>query len=60
MAKVAVGYGVVGSGVVDLFYKNKHQIEKKREKRLKLSIFLISGIFQIAHIRTSWLRILIL
>ena len=30
MSKFAVlGYGVVGSGVVELFYKNKEKIEKK-------------------------------
>lgn len=30
MLKFAVlGYGVVGSGVVELFYKNKSKIEKK-------------------------------
>ncbi|MBQ8435478.1 MAG: homoserine dehydrogenase [Oscillospiraceae bacterium] len=30
MSKIAVlGYGVVGSGVVELFYKNKEKIEKK-------------------------------
>ena len=30
MSKFAVlGYGVVGSGVVELFYKNKEKIEQK-------------------------------
>ena len=33
MSKIAVlGYGVVGSGVVELFYKNKESILKKAGK----------------------------
>ena len=41
MAKVAVlGYGVVGSGVVDLFYKNKHQIEKKAGEEVEIKYIL--------------------
>jgi homoserine dehydrogenase len=33
MSKLAVlGYGVVGSGVVELFYKNKESILKKANK----------------------------
>ena len=34
MSKFAVlGYGVVGSGVVELFYKNKEKIEKKPDMK---------------------------
>lgn len=42
MSKFAVlGYGVVGSGVVELFYKNKEKIEKKPDMKWTLNIFWI-------------------
>ncbi len=41
MKKIAVlGYGVVGSGVVELFYKNKAKIEKNTGKELELGYIL--------------------
>lgn len=41
MKKFAVlGFGVVGSGVVELFYKNKESIEKKAETELDLKYIL--------------------
>lgn len=41
MVKIAVlGYGVVGSGVVELFYKNKSSIEKKSGKEMDIKYIL--------------------
>lgn len=41
MKKIAVlGYGVVGSGVVELFYKNKEKIEKNTGKELDVKYIL--------------------
>lgn len=41
MAKIAVmGYGVVGSGVVELFYKNKESIQKKSGTDLDIKYIL--------------------
>ena len=41
MVKIAVlGYGVVGSGVVELFYKNKLSIEKKSGKEMDIKYIL--------------------
>ncbi|NLP25900.1 MAG: homoserine dehydrogenase [Clostridiales bacterium] len=41
MTKVAVlGYGVVGSGVVELFYKNKQHIEKKAGQEIDIKYIL--------------------
>ncbi|MBQ3566585.1 MAG: homoserine dehydrogenase, partial [Oscillospiraceae bacterium] len=41
MAKFAVlGYGVVGSGVVELFYKNKEKIEKKAGHEMDVKFIL--------------------
>ena len=41
MSKIAVlGYGVVGSGTVELFYKNKEKIEKKSGKSLDIKYIL--------------------
>lgn len=41
MKKIAVlGYGVVGSGVVELFYKNKAKIEKNTGKELEIGYIL--------------------
>lgn len=41
MAKIAVlGYGVVGSGVVELFYKNKEKIEKKAGHEMDVKFIL--------------------
>ncbi len=41
MEKIAVlGYGVVGSGVVELFYKNKAKIEKNTGKELDVKYIL--------------------
>lgn len=41
MAKIAVlGYGVVGSGTVELFYKNKESIIKKAGKELDIKYIL--------------------
>lgn len=41
MSKVAVlGYGVVGSGTVELFYKNKEKIVKKMGKELDIKYIL--------------------
>ena len=41
MSKIAVlGYGVVGSGTVELFYKNKEKIEKKSGKNLDIKYIL--------------------
>ena len=41
MAKVAVlGHGVVGSGVVELFHKNKHSIESKAGKPMEVKYIL--------------------
>ena len=41
MAKIAVlGYGVVGSGTVELFYKNKDSIIKKAGKDLDIKYIL--------------------
>ncbi len=43
MSKIAVlGHGVVGSGVVELFYKNKEKIEKQQVTNLISSTFSIS------------------
>ena len=42
MVNVAVlGYGTVGSGVVEVLGRNAKVLEKMREKRLILSMFLI-------------------
>jgi homoserine dehydrogenase len=41
MSKIAVlGYGVVGSGTVELFYKNKERIEGKAGKKLDIKYIL--------------------
>ena len=41
MAKVAVlGHGVVGSGVVELFHKNKHSIESKAGQPMEVKYIL--------------------
>lgn len=41
MKKIAVlGYGTVGSGVVELFYKNQHKIEQKAGEPLDLAYIL--------------------
>lgn len=41
MSKIAVlGYGVVGSGTVELFYKNKEKIEKKSGQSLDIKYIL--------------------
>ena len=41
MSKIAVlGFGVVGSGTVELFYKNKEKIEKKSGKSLDIKYIL--------------------
>lgn len=41
MSKIAVlGYGVVGSGTVELFYKNKEKIEKRSGKSLDIKYIL--------------------
>lgn len=41
MAKIAVlGYGVVGSGTVEVFYKNKHNLEKKAGEPLDIKYIL--------------------
>lgn len=41
MAKVAVlGHGVVGSGVVELFHKNKHSIESKAGQSMEVKYIL--------------------
>lgn len=41
MLKFAVlGYGVVGSGVVELFYKNKSKIEKKAGRPMDVKYIL--------------------
>ena len=41
MSKIAVlGYGVVGSGTVELFYRNKEKIEKKSGKSLDIKYIL--------------------
>ena len=41
MVKIAVlGYGVVGAGVVELFYKNKSSIEKKSGKEMDIKYIL--------------------
>jgi len=41
MSKIAVlGYGVVGSGVVELFYKNKEKIEKKAGHEMDVKFIL--------------------
>ncbi len=41
MSKFAVlGYGVVGSGVVELFYKNKEKIEKRAGKEMDVKYIL--------------------
>lgn len=41
MAKVAVlGYGVVGSGTVEVFYKNKENLEKKAGEELDIKYIL--------------------
>ena len=41
MSKIAVlGYGVVGSGTVELFYKNKDKIEKRSGKDLDIKYIL--------------------
>ena len=40
-AKIAVlGYGVVGSGTVEVFYKNKESLEKKSGKELDIKYIL--------------------
>ena len=37
MVKIAVlGYGVVGSGTVEVFYKNKESLEKKAGQELDI------------------------
>lgn len=41
MAKIAVlGYGVVGSGTVEVFYKNKESLEKKAAQELDIKYIL--------------------
>ena len=41
MAKIAVlGYGVVGSGTVEVFYKNKESLEKKAGQELDIKYIL--------------------
>lgn len=41
MAKIAVlGYGVVGSGTVEVFYKNKESLEKKAGEQLDIKYIL--------------------
>lgn len=41
MVKMAVmGYGVVGSGTVELFYKNKASIEKRAGKEMDIKYIL--------------------
>ena len=41
MSKIAVlGYGVVGSGVVELLYKNKQHIEKKTGQEVDIKYIL--------------------
>lgn len=42
MCKVAViGYGVVGSGTVELFMKNRESISKRSARNVTSSTFLI-------------------
>ena len=42
--KIAVmGYGTIGSGVVDVLRINKEKITKRAENRLMSNIFLICG-----------------
>ena len=41
MAKIAVlGYGVVGSGTVEVFYKNRENLEKKAGEPLDIKYIL--------------------
>ena len=41
MAKIAVlGYGVVGSGTVEVFYKNKESLEKKAGQEMDIKYIL--------------------
>ena len=41
MAKIAVmGYGVVGSGTVEVFYKNKASLERKTGQELDIKYIL--------------------
>ena len=41
MAKIAVlGYGVVGSGTVEVFYKNKESLERKAGQELDIKYIL--------------------
>jgi len=43
MAKIAVlGYGVVGSGTVEVFYKNKESLEKKAGQEMDIKMSVIS------------------
>ena len=53
MAKIAVlGYGVVGSGTVEVIEKNKEGLLKKAGQEIE-SIFLICVISPIVLIKTS-------
>jgi len=59
MSKIAVlGYGVVGSGTVELFYKNKDKSVLSQGKTLISSISSISVIFLIALMLINLQRIL--
>ena len=50
MKKIAVlGYGVVGSGVVELFYRNQKKIEKNTGTELEVGYILDLREFQIGR-----------
>lgn len=57
MLKFAVlGYGVVGSGVVELFYKNKSKIEKKAGRPMDVKYILDIREFLIVHTKINLLK----
>ena len=54
MCKVAViGYGVVGSGTVELFMKNRESISKKVGKECDIKYILDLWISLILHLQTK-------
>lgn len=59
MKKIAVlGYGVVGSGVVELFYRNQKKIEKNTGTELEVGYILdLAGIPGTIPTVTVWFTI---